>query len=53
MSRAETLRFGAPMCAVDACLNHVIATGIDARNGDPEHGIDFIIDFTESNIEDQ
>ena len=34
-------------------LNYVTATGIDVWNGDPEHVVDVIPDFTKPDIEDQ
>jgi hypothetical protein len=50
----EAVRIGAPTCDVNAHLNYVTATGIDAWNGDPEHVIDVIpSDFTKPDIEDQ
>ena len=50
---AEAIRIGAPTCEVNAHLNYVNATGIDVWNGDPEHVIDVIPDFTKPDIEDQ
>jgi hypothetical protein len=38
---------------VNAHLNYVTATGIDVWNGDPEHVIDVIPDFTKPDIEDR
>ena len=36
-----------------AHLNYITATGIDVWNGDPEHVIDVIPNFTKPDIEDQ
>ena len=48
------IRFGAPACDVNANLNLVTATGIDvSNNGDPEHVIGVIPDFSKPDIEDQ
>ncbi len=47
---AEDVRIGAPTCDVNAHLNYVTATGIDVWNGDLEHVIDVIPDFTKPDI---
>ena len=49
----EAIRIGAPTCDVNACLNYVIATGIDVWNGDPEHVIEVIPYLTLPYIQDQ
>ena len=38
---------------MNANLNYVTATGIDVWNGDLEHVIGVILDFTKPDIEDQ
>ncbi len=43
---AEAIRIGAPTCDDNAHLNYVTATSIDVWNGDPEHVLDVIADFT-------
>jgi hypothetical protein len=53
VSIAEVFRIGAPICDVNARLNDVIVMGIDVCNGDPEHVIDVIPDFTKLDIEHQ
>ena len=50
---AEAILIGAPICDVNARLNYVTATGIYVWNGDPEHVIDVILDFTKPHIEVQ
>jgi hypothetical protein len=52
VNAAEDVEIGAPTCDVNAHLNYVTATGIDVWNGDPEHVIDVIPDFTKPDIED-
>jgi hypothetical protein len=42
------------MCDVNAHLNYVFATGIvDVWDGEPEHVIDVIPNFTKPDIKDQ
>ena len=50
---AEAVRIGAPTCGVNAHLNYATATGIDVWNGDREHVIGVISNFTKPDIEDQ
>jgi len=52
VNMAEAVRIGAPTCGVNAHLNYATATGIDVWNGDREHVIGVISNFTKPDIED-
>jgi len=53
VNMVEAIRIGAPTCDINAYLNYIIATGIDVWNGDAEHVIHVIPDFTKPDIEDK
>jgi len=50
---SEAVRIGVATCDVNAHLNYVTATRIDAWNGDLEHVIGVIPIFTKPDIKDQ